>query len=59
MKGQKNMEHRHLHVILPDEIHDRIEEYRWQKRIKSKNETVVKLLEYALDKLFKKDENNK
>ena len=59
MKGLEDMEHKHLHVILPDEIHARIEEYRWQKRIKSKNETVVKLLQYALDQLSQENENHK
>jgi len=59
MKGLlNNMEHKHLHVILPDELHAAIEEYRWQKRIKSKNETVVKLLQYALEQLSQEKENN-
>ena len=59
MKGQSDMEHKHLHVIMPDDLHDAVEEYRWQKRIKSKNETVVKLLRYALDKLSEENENHK
>ena len=58
MKGL-DMEHKHLHVIMPDELHAAIEEYRWQNRIRSKNETVVKLLQYALEQLSQEKEDSK
>jgi len=60
MGDDNNMnEHKHIHLVLPDDLVDRVADYRFDARIASKNETYRILLEYALKHRKPKQEEDK
>ena len=46
--------HKHYHVMIPNELHEQIEAWRWQNR-KTKTEAVIILLQAGLKAIGKKE----
>ena len=56
-KSVNDGSHKHYHVMIPNEMHERIEDYRWSAR-KNKTEAILSLIELGLQK-WKEEQEKK
>ena len=58
MENNSMNDHAHIHVYMDTELHERIIAFRFEHKVKTKNEAVIKLIEAGLKHLDSENEPN-